>query len=204
MLTGLQALPFKDAVRNFDVFTESMIKSIVLFNKHFNVKPSIRGDFQAVARGATSLVAKEVRGMAIDELARTITEGEKLYIDWQGMLRERLISRDIPIEQVMVSAQEAKRREEEQAKQGQAASESQARVIEAQVKEIISSAVKNLTQADKNAAATEVAMFNALAKGLTDGVTPKIVADARAGGTIPEGVVRKPSGAGGKGAARAA
>jgi hypothetical protein len=45
MLRGDAALPFKDVVRNFDVFTESVISSLILFNHKFNDNPKVKGDF---------------------------------------------------------------------------------------------------------------------------------------------------------------
>jgi hypothetical protein len=70
MLRGDAALPFKDVVRNFDAFTESVIGSMITFNHKFNGNAAIKGDFTPMARGATTLVAKEVQGMQIDEMAR--------------------------------------------------------------------------------------------------------------------------------------
>lgn len=194
MLTGFAALPFKDVVRNFDTFTESWVQSLIMFNKHFNTKPSLSGDFQAVARGATSLIAKEVRGMAIDELARSLTPGEALYIDSKGMLKERLMSRDIPVSTVMCSDAEATRREQAQSEQQSDQADMMKQMMTAEIRKMVADAAKALTQADKNSTAAEVQLYTAIGKGLVDGITPKAVADTRAGGPVPAGVVRKPNG----------
>ena len=72
MLRGDAALPFKDIVRNFDSFTQSMINALVQFNRKFNPGRAAEGDYNVIARGATSLIAKEVRGMQIDQLLQTM------------------------------------------------------------------------------------------------------------------------------------
>lgn len=190
MIRGEAALPFKDVVRNFDVFVESVIGGLVMFNKHFNAKPSIKGDFQPVAKGSTSLIAKEVRGMGYDELARSVTPGESLYVDWRKLLRERIAVRDMD-QSVMVDDAEAKRREDAQAKQQQ----QQAAMLEEQTRAIIrktlAEAVKNITQADKNTASTEATTYNAILAGLEKGVTPAEVAEVRSGSSsgVPDGVL---------------
>jgi hypothetical protein len=186
MIRGEAALPFKDVVRNFDVFTESVIGSLVLFNKYFNAKPSISGDFQPVARGSTSLIAKEVRGMGYDELARSLSPEEKLYIDFRILLRERLAVRDMD-SSVMVSDVEAKRREDAQAQTQQAKDEQQNKMIEATIRKTLAEAVKNLTQADKNADGSQANTFNTIVAALEKGITPLDVAEAKTGtGGVPE------------------
>jgi hypothetical protein len=187
MIQGQAALPFKDVVRNFDIFTESVIGSLVVFNKHFNQKPSIKGDFQAVSRGSTSLIAKEVRGMGYDEMARSLQPEERLYIDWRKLLHERIAVRDMN-PAVAVDDAEAKRREDSQAASQQAKQAQDEQMLKATVREMLSGAVKNLTQADKNAAAQEATVYNAILAGLEKGVTPTDVAEARATGMVPDGI----------------
>jgi ribosomal protein L22 len=187
MLQGQAALPFKDVVRNFDIFTESVIGGLVTFNKHFNQKESIKGDFQAVSRGSTSLIAKEVRGMGYDELARSLQPEERLYIDWRKLLKERLNVRDMDAS-VAVDDAEAKRREEAQAQQQAQQSEAQQKMVAAEIRKTLAEAVKNLTQADKNQASAEAATYTALLDGLEKGVAPDEVAEARAGGGVPDGI----------------
>lgn len=188
MIEGKAALPFKDVVRNFDIFTESVIGSLVMFNKHFNNKASIKGDFQAVSRGSTSLIAKEVRGMGYDELARSLQPEERLYIDWRKLLKERLNVRDMD-PGVAVDDAEAKRREEAQAQQQAEVAQQQAKMVAAEIRKTLAEAVKNITQADKNAAAADAQTYTAILTGLEKGVAPDEVADARAGGGVPEGIM---------------
>lgn len=190
MIRGEQALPFKDVVRNFDSFTESVIGALVLFNKHFNGKRDIKGDFQPVARGSTSLIAKEVRGMGYDELARSITDGEKLYVDWKFLLGERVAVRDMD-SRVIVSDAEAARREQAQAQSAQEQSMLNSATIKANIRKILADAVKSLTQADSNTAKGEAAIYTAILNGLAAGVTPTDVAGVRTGTEpgLPDGVL---------------
>jgi hypothetical protein len=187
MIEGKAALPFKDVVRNFDIFTESVIGSLVAFNKHFNQKQSIQGDFQVVSRGSTSLIAKEVRGMAADDLARSVTPGEALYVDWRKLLLERVNVRDMN-PQVVVNDSEAKRREDAQAQSQQQQQAMNEEMIRATIRKTLADAVKALTQADKNTAAGEAQIYNSILAGLEKGVAPDEVAQARMGSGVPEGI----------------
>ena len=200
MLRGDAALPFRDVVRNYDVFTTSIISSLLAFNKHFNAKPSISGDFQPVARGSSSLIAKEVRGMAYDQLAQTLTPKAQMYINWRGLCRERLAVRDVDINAVMVNDDEADRREAAESMQAQKQAQEMESLMRAEVRKLLTEAVKNLTQSDKNAAAADAAVYNAVLGGLERGVAPTDVDLARAGGPVPDGVVQQQGNGSGKGA----
>lgn len=195
MLHGMDALPFKDTVRNFDVFTTSVFNALLLFNKHFNDKPEVKGDFQPIARGSSSLMAKEMRGMAYDNLANTLQPEERPYVKWHQLLAERLGVRDIDVDKVLVSEQEA--RMIDQSRQ-QEASQQQAdarEMLKAEVRKLLADATKALTQSDKNAAAADaaetskaVSTYNALLAGLEKGVTPADVHAAHVGGELPAAI----------------
>ena len=191
MIHGQMALPFKDVVRNYDVFTESVIGSLVVFNKHFNAKTSVKGDFQPIARGSTSLIAKEVRGMGYDELARSLRPSEELYVDGKKLLRARLAVRDM--DDIMVDDAEATRREQAQAEKAQSQTQQMAEMFQAQLREVLSNTMKNIAQADKNAAGADATVYNAILAGLEKGATPTDVAQARAGtdAGIPDGMLTR-------------
>lgn len=150
MLRGDAALPFKDVVRNFDAFTESVIGSIINFNKVFNPDPKIRGDFTPIARGATSLIAKEVLGIQLDNLATTLSDEEKRYLKPLNLLRERVRVRDLIVDDIVMTDAEAAERDAQDsqmaAQQKQISDQAQA----AQIAEIRSQAMKNVSQAGKN------------------------------------------------------
>jgi len=188
MIKGDAALPFKDVVRNFDQFTYSVFSALLAFNRHFNPKESIKGDFQPVPRGSTSLMAKEVLGMQYDVLAQSLNDQEKLYIDWRGLLKARLQVRDMDVDLVMCSDAEAKQREESQAKAQQAQQQQQAELLSAEVRKLLADSVKALTQSDANTAKGNAATYNSILAGLEKGVTPTDVAMSRHVGTVPDGI----------------
>jgi hypothetical protein len=199
MLRGDAALPFKDVVRNFDLFTQSVIASLVAFNKHFNPKPEIQGDFQVVTRGSTSLIAKEVRGIAYDQLAQTLQPEERPYVKWREMLMERLTVRDVDVSRVVVDEDEAKQIDAANAQKAQQQNEQMQELLKAEVRKLLADAVKAITQADKNTAAADAAVYNAILGGLEKGVAPNEVSAARDGAGVPEHIVPEQSGPDGAG-----
>lgn len=204
MIRGDAALPFKDVVRNFDLFTQSVITSLIAFNKHFNAKRTIKGDFQAIARGSSSLIAKEMRGMIYDNLAQSLQPEERVYINFYELAKERFIVRDIDVGRVLVDEAEAKRRDKANADAAQRKTEQMDELMRAEVRGTLADAVKALTQADKNAAAADTTTYNAILGGLESGVAPEDVALARAGGGVPKNIVQQSGGDSGAGAGGAA
>ena len=187
MLQGQAALPFKDVVRNFDIFTESVIGSLVAFNKHFSEKPSIKGDFKVVARGSTSLIAREVQGIAIDNIAQTMQPEERKYVKWIDFLRARLMIRDMNMNICMTDDEAKAADAAEQQAQAQK-DEQNAELVKATVRKTLADAVKNISQAGKNDNAAAAAIYNAILSGLEKGVAPDDVAAARAGAGVPLGI----------------
>ena len=168
MLRGDAALPFKDIVRNYDSFTQSVIQSLVQFNRKFNPELAPAGDYNVIARGATSLIAKEVRGMQIDMLAQSLTEEEKDHIDDRKFATARLRVRDMEDMLVpeSVAAQKKEARQQSQSEQ----MDLQKRMLEAQIRDVLAGAFKQITQGQKNAASADAQTANAaldiMAKGL--------------------------------------
>lgn len=172
MLRGDAALPFKDVVRNFDAFTESVIGAILIFNKHFNPSPNLNGDFQPVARGATSLIAKEVLGTQLDQLAQTLTDQEKPYLKARNLLRARVRVRDMDTEDIVMNDAECDA-VDQQTQQAQQAQQAQAQQLAtAQIRQILADALKNVSQAGKNTAAAEATTANVILDALQKGLNP--------------------------------
>lgn len=153
MIRGDQGLPFKDLVRSFDSFTQSILDSIVQFNRKLNPDQTPVADYDIIARGATSLVAKEVRGQQADQLANTLTDEEKQEIDMRKFARIRLQVRDM--DDILVSDEESDRRKEAQTVTGQQQQDQQNKLMEANIRKLLSDAFKNVAQAQKNAAAAD-------------------------------------------------
>jgi hypothetical protein len=101
MMTGGANMVTKDTVRAFDRFTSSFIGSLLRWNMEFNPKEEIKGDFAVRAKGNISLVAKEVRGAALDQFMQTVSPEERAMLDTYGVLLDRLRARDLPVDRVV-------------------------------------------------------------------------------------------------------
>jgi DNA-directed RNA polymerase len=88
----------KDIVKNFDTFTEGIIRGLYAWNMEFNPRTDIKGDYTCKARGVSSLVMKEIRMQALDQLTTTLTPEEREYIPTREFLKDKLSAHDIFIE----------------------------------------------------------------------------------------------------------
>jgi hypothetical protein len=173
MVYGNAALPFRDIVRNFDRFTTSVISAMVSWNLVFNEdRAAMKGDTRPVPRGATTLMAKEVRAFALDQLANTLTPEERMYIDERELLKQRLTVRDLPLDQLLASPEEVQKRQDAAAQAGQTAADQAAAMFAAQLANMQSDTVKQISQAQKNLDSADVAVFEALLNAITSGATP--------------------------------
>ena len=200
MLRSDQALPFKDMIRAFDKFTQSIIQSMVTFNRKFNPRLAPDGDYDVIARGATSLMAKELRGMQADELVKSLTPDEMIYIDHKKLLDARLRARDM--NDIMVDDTEANRRLQQQSQQQGQQQDMQSRTSEATIRKLLSDAYKGVTQGQKNISSADAATVNAvmqlLEKGIMNGIIAPGAALGGAGGQAgPSGPSGQPSPSGG-------
>jgi hypothetical protein len=175
MLRGDAALPFKDVVRNFDAFTESVIGALIVFNRNFNTNPALRGDFKAIARGATSLIAKEVLGIQLDNLAQTLTDEEKRYVNFRELVRERVRVRDLESVNVVFDDAKCDEIDANLQQQQQAQQQQQDEMIRAQIRELLAKALKELSAAGKNSAQAEAASANVILQALEKGLNPDMV-----------------------------
>ena len=175
MLRGDAALPFKDVVRNYDMFTESIIGAILNFNRNFNADPALRGDFKPIARGATSLIAKEVLGTQLDNFAQTLTPEEKVYVKMRNLVRERARVRDLLVDDIVMDDAACDAVDARQAQAAQASAAKQDEMMSAQIREILAKTMKELAQAGKSTAAADAATANVILDALEKGIDPTIV-----------------------------
>lgn len=168
MLRGEAALPFKDIIRNFDTFTQSVVSSLVQFNRKFNPDEALEGDYNVIARGATSLIAKEVRGIQVDTLVATLTPEERDHIDERKLVEQRFAVRDM--QDVLVPKDEAERRRQARQMQMQEQQEQMRKMAEAEVRKTMADAFKAITQGQKNAAAADAQNVKAALEVLTNGM----------------------------------
>lgn len=90
-------ISIKDVVKNFDTFTEKSIGDLYAWNMEFNPRTDIKGDYEVRAKGVSSLVMKEIRMQALNQLATTMTPEDWVYIDRRDFLKERFKAHDINI-----------------------------------------------------------------------------------------------------------
>lgn len=148
MLRGDAALPFKDIVRNFDGFTQSVIQSLVLFNRKFNPALAPAGDYNVIARGATSLIAKEVRGMQIDLLSQSLTDEERDHVNERKFVKAKFAVRDM--EDMLVPESEAQHRKDTRGAAIAEQQQMQTEMVKAQIREVLANAYKDIAQGNKN------------------------------------------------------
>ena len=71
MLMGAANIVIKDLITSWDEgITRPFLQALYRWNMQFNPDNSIKGDFDVQARGAASLVAKEVRGRLLNEFGQ--------------------------------------------------------------------------------------------------------------------------------------
>lgn len=170
MALASAALPFKDIVRNFDRFTKSVIYALMQWNLVYSERrEELRGDLRPVPKGANSLMAKEVRAVALDNMAATLTPEERMYINEEELLKERLQVRDLPLDRLMASPEEVARRKDAAAQQAAQAQQNAQRAFEADLRTKQTEALKDITQAQKNSDLGDVATLNALVNAIEKG-----------------------------------
>lgn len=90
MLMAASSIIIKDQVVSWDEgITTPFVTALYRWNMQFNQRGDIKGDFDVVARGASSLVAKEVKGQQIAQYAGTMQPEERAFIKWDNFARQR-------------------------------------------------------------------------------------------------------------------
>jgi hypothetical protein len=179
MLRGDAALPFKDMIRSFDSLTQSIIYACVQFNRQFNPDLAPMADYDVVAVGATSLMAKELRGIQADSLVQTLTPEEKQEINMRKLALARLKARDM--DDILVDVGESQRRAAAQAQQSQTQQDQNNRMIEANIRKILSDGFKNIAGGQKNMAGADAATVKAALDLLERGINNDIIQGAGMG-----------------------
>lgn len=88
-------ISIKDIVKNFDSFTEKILRDLYAWNMDFNPRTDIKGDFKCKAKGVSSLVMKEIRMQALNQLAATLSNEDWIYIDRREFLSELFSVHDV-------------------------------------------------------------------------------------------------------------
>lgn len=147
-------ISIKDVVKNFDTFTEGVIRDLYAWNMEFNPRQDIKGDYGVKPRGVSSLVMKEIRMQALNQLQSTMAPEDWDYVDRGEFLRERLKAHDINIK-LHSEEQVAKIREERDNSKAQQLAYAE---LEAEIAYKKAQTLAQLTKAkEKNVIATRTA-----------------------------------------------
>lgn len=91
MLMGAANIVIKDLITNYDEgITRPFLQALYRWNMQFHKEAAIKGDFDVKARGAASLVQKEVRARQLNEFAaQTSNPMDAPFIKRDALLRQR-------------------------------------------------------------------------------------------------------------------
>jgi len=108
MLMGQANITLKDMAKNFDDgITVPFIRDMYHWNMQFSTREDIKGDFEVIARGSTSLIAKEVRNQALTNFAMsTANPIDAPFIKRDELNRQRARALDIGVDELVKSKEE--------------------------------------------------------------------------------------------------
>lgn len=187
MLFGASNMTMKDVVRNFDKFNESVLESLAIWNSLFHPqREKLLGDYNIRARGSSSLMAKELRAQALNNMALSLTPGEREHLDERKWVEERLKVHDLEsdllldkdiVEQNRQREFEIRKREADvknatesarakklltSAAKELADAASKGQLTKAQILEIMSKVAKNQSNADATDTKADIEFLNTL------------------------------------------
>jgi hypothetical protein len=169
MFLGAAALPIRDTVRNFDTFTISMVSALVAWNERYDPNPTRDGDHDVIARGSTSLIAKEVLAQNLENFRAGLTPDDMPYVKMGELLKARAKANDIPVDDIMEDDDKAEQKIKAQQDAQQAQLQSQQSLIEAQVKELLTRGLEHEAKAQSEGANVGINVFQVLLDAITSG-----------------------------------
>ena len=127
MLMGAANILLKDHIKDFDdCIVAPFIRAMFRWNMQWNPREDIKGDFEVVASGSQSMIAKEVRAQQVPALISYMgIPAFAPYIRAEKLLEVALEQTDLPAERILRSEEEAKQYEAQQM-QAQAQAQAQA------------------------------------------------------------------------------
>lgn len=169
MFLGAAALPVRDTVRNYDTFTISLISALVAWNQKYDPNPVRDGDHNIIARGSTSLIAKEVLAQSLEDFKAGLTPDEMPYIKTRELLMARSRANDIPIEDLMEDEDKAEQIIQQNAQIQQQAQQGQMDLVTAQVKEVLTRALEHEAKAQSEGAQVGITVFQTIIDAINSG-----------------------------------
>ena len=148
MLMGASLVQMRDIVRNFDRFTESVVRSMRDWNNQFNHDPAIHGEHKAIARGSTALVAREMRMAALDNLAATLNPLDEPFVNRKELFRERLKLHELPVDRLLKSDEEIAQAQQQAQEQQQKMQELALDKAKAEIMQAMSMSFLNVAKGD--------------------------------------------------------
>lgn len=129
MLMGAANILLKDHIKDFDdCVVAPFIRAMFRWNMQWNPRDDIKGDFEVVASGSQSMVAKEVRAQQVPALITYMSIPQFApYIRPEKLLEVALEQTDLPAERILRTEEEAEQYQREQ-QQAQAEANVQALV----------------------------------------------------------------------------
>lgn len=108
MMLGSANITIKDQVKNFDDgITKPFIEAMYHWNMQFNMDETIKGDFSIVAKGTSTLVAKEVYSNSLMNFANLTNNNlDNQYIHRSKVIREIAKSLDLHDKGLVLSEKE--------------------------------------------------------------------------------------------------
>lgn len=118
MLMGAANIMMKEAVRNYDMVTKSFIGAMYHWNMQFGEDESIKGDFEVLATGSTSLVAREVRTQQITQFSQsTMNQFQAPWVKWRDLTLR--FARDMELGEDMIKTEDEFKKEQQEAMEQQ-------------------------------------------------------------------------------------
>jgi len=142
--SGSTNITVKDVAKNFDDFNSGILEGMYAWNMDFNEDESIKGDYKVVAKGLSSLVAKEVRAMVLQQ-SEPLIEKYKAWIPEEEFVQELCKAMDLPIKLRTKEQHDAWVKENSNPEMMQ----KQLDMLQAQIDEMNSKALKNTAMAKK-------------------------------------------------------
>ncbi len=108
MLMGSANISIKDQVKSFDDgITSPLIKAMYHWNMQFNDDEDIKGDYGVIARGSSSLIAKEVRAEKLISFAQISANAmDAEFVNRAELIRRIADSLDLSDDNLVYSDQE--------------------------------------------------------------------------------------------------
>jgi hypothetical protein len=140
----------------------SVFSALVAWNKKYDANPDRDGDHNIIARGSTSLIAKEVLASSLAEFKASLTPDELPHIKVRELLKERAKANDIPVDDLMEDEEAANETIQRNAQQQQATQQAQMDLVAAQVKEVLTQALANEAKASADQASVGTTVLQTL------------------------------------------